>query len=94
MSQGQKSRSKCQKLRITSSVIVTATLGNFQTVVFELHATAFYCRDLDLDPMTLKMDQDIDIYQAVSPRWKWSYYVKPFKSYSLNKNGNNSQGQS
>jgi len=44
MSEGQRSRSKCQKLRITSSVIVTdipIIASSFRPVVFELHASAF-----------------------------------------------------
>jgi len=31
------------------------------TVVFELHATAFRCRYLDIRPMTLTMNCDLDI---------------------------------
>jgi len=44
MSHSQRSRSKCQKLWITSSVIVTdipIKPQNFRPVVFELHAAAF-----------------------------------------------------
>jgi len=70
MFQRQRSRSKWQQLRITSSVIVIdipikpqELNWNFQPVVFELHATAFCCRDLDLGPMILKLNHDLDILE-------------------------------
>jgi len=38
--------------------------GRDRRVVFELYATAFCCYDLDLRPMTLKLNHDLDILKT------------------------------
>jgi len=65
MFQDQRLRSKCQKLRITSSVMVTdipIKPKQFPTGSFWVaHYRFFRCRDFDLGPMTLKLNHDLDI---------------------------------
>jgi len=38
--------------------------GIFRPVVFELHTIAFSLRDLDLGPMTLKLNRDLHILKT------------------------------
>jgi len=58
MSQGQ--RSKCQRLRITSSIIVAdIPIKPQQFPTGSLWV--FHLCDLDLRPMTLKLNRDLDI---------------------------------
>ena len=44
---------------------------------------SFFSYDLDLDLMTLKLD--LDMIKMYLHTKKWSFYVKRFKSYSLNR---------
>jgi len=52
-----------QKLQITLSVITDILIKpqQFPVSSFELHSTACRCCDLDLGPMTLKLNRDLDI---------------------------------
>jgi len=63
LSQDQRSRSKCPKLRITSSVSVTDILIKPQQFPTSRFSVARYrcCCDLDLGPMTLKLNYNLDI---------------------------------
>jgi len=46
---------------VTAGYPYPAKFPTRYTPIFEKHVTVFYCRDLDLGPMTLKVDQNIDI---------------------------------
>jgi len=61
MSQGQRSRSKCQKLRIISSIIVTDIPIKPQQWFLSCTLPLFRLRDLDLGAMTLKLNRDLYI---------------------------------
>jgi len=67
MSQDQSSSSNCQKLLITSSVIVTdipIKPQQFPTNSFRAACYRFFrSHDLDLGPMTLTLERDLDILQ-------------------------------
>jgi len=85
MSQGQ--RSKHQKLWITSSVIVTdipIKPQQFPTSSYWVARYSFrlprpwpWTHDLETKPSP-RYSED------VSPKWKWSYQVKPLERYILN----------
>jgi len=65
MSEGQ----NVKKLRITSSIIVTDILIKPQqfltcTLVLSCMLPVFCCRDLDLGPMTSKLNRDLDILKT------------------------------
>jgi len=46
---------------VNSTSIFRWSPSNFQLVVLELNVTVFRCCDLDLWPMTLKLNRDLDI---------------------------------
>jgi len=60
MSEGQRSRSRCQKHQITLSVIVTDIPIKPQQFL-RCTLPLVRCRDLDLEYVTLKLNHELDI---------------------------------
>ena len=55
------------------------------TLIWPIKNYHFFSYDLDLDPMTLILKHDLDMVTMYLHTKKWSFYVKVFKSYSLNR---------